>query len=71
DTQGLHWADLAPEEDDGEQRAVIAPQLVTLSMWNRSDVEPLRQGAGGLWLRKQDLRYAETLLGQDDCPWRN
>ena len=71
DTQGLHWADLAPEEDDGEKRAVIAPQLVTLSMWNRSDVEPLRQGAGGLWLRKQDLRYAETLLGQDDCPWRN
>lgn len=67
DTQGLHWQELAPEE--GETHAA-APQLVTLAMWSRAEVEALRQGTSGLWLRKQDLRYAEILLGQDDCPWR-
>ena len=72
DTQGLHWVDIQPDEDDAaaaEGNAVV--QLVTLSMWNKAKTEPLREGPNGLWLRKQDLRYAETLLGQDDCPWRS
>lgn len=71
DTQGLHWVDIQPDEDDAaaaEGRALA--QLVTLSMWSKAETEPLREGPNGLWLRKQDLRYAETLLGQDDCPWR-
>lgn len=71
DTQGLHWIDLDPEDDAANRREAAAPQLVTLSMWNRAEAEPLRQGTSGLWLRKQDLRYAETLLGQDDCPWKS
>ena len=66
DNQGLHWVDTQPDEDDA---AGAAAQLVTLSMWNKAEMEPLRQGANGLWLRKQDLRYAQALLGQDDCPW--
>ena len=46
-------------------------QLVTLAMWSKAETEPLRQGSNGLWLRKQDLRYAQALLGRDDCQWRN
>ncbi|RGE46786.1 hypothetical protein DZC30_03225 [Comamonas testosteroni] len=65
DTQGLQWQELSPESEE----QAPAPQLVTLSMWGKAEVEPLRQGTNGLWLRKQDLRYAQTLLGQDDCPW--
>lgn len=71
DTQGLHWLDLAPEDEDAGNSEAAAPQLVTTPMWGRAEVELMRQGAGGLWLRKQDLRYAEALLGQDDCPWKN
>lgn len=66
DAQGLHWLDDQPDED-----GTAATQLVTPAMWDKADVEPLRQGAKGLWLRKQDLRYVKTLLGQDDCPWKN
>ena len=64
DVRGLHWVDDQPDEESG---AVM--QLVTPSMWDKAEMEPLRQGAKGLWLRKQDLRYVKTLLGQDDCPW--
>jgi hypothetical protein len=44
---------------------------VVAQTWQRAAVEPLRQGMNGLWLRIQDLRYAEALLGQDDCPWKS
>ena len=64
DTQGLQWQELEPEEEQAP-----AAQLVTLSMWQKAKPEQLHQGMNGLWLRKQDLRYAQTLLGQDDCPW--
>ena len=39
-------------------------------MWNCVEVEKLRQGKQGLWLRKQDLRYVEALFAQDDWPWQ-
>lgn len=82
DAQGLHWQDLPlPDEAalQGEASAVHKPpsepaaarQLVVAQTWQRAAVEPLRQGMNGLWLRIQDLRYAEALLGQDDCPWKN
>ena len=67
DTQGLHWVDTQP--DEGAEPAANSAQLVTLAMWRKAAAEPLRVGANGLWLRKQDLRYAQALLGQDDCPW--
>lgn len=64
DVQGLHWVDSQPDEG-----TAAAAQLVTPSMWDKAEVEPLRQAANSLWLRKQDLRYVKTLLAQDDCPW--
>ena len=81
DAQGLHWQDLPlPDEAalQGEASAVHKPQSepaaarqrVVAQTWQRAAVEPLRQGMNGLWLRIQDLRYAEALLGQDDCPWK-
>ena len=76
DAQGLHWQDLpAPDADavDGGTPATESKprQLIVPQAWQRAAVEQLRQGMNGLWLRKQDLRYAETLLGQDDCPWKS
>lgn len=72
DTQGLHWVDTQPDEEDATASdGSGAAQLITLSMWDKAEVEPLRQGQNGLWLRKQDLRYAQTLQAQDDCPWRS
>ena len=68
DTQGLHWVDSQP--DEGAKPAANAEQLVTLAMWRKAAVEPLHQAGNGLWLRKQDLRYAQALGEQDDCPWR-
>ena len=72
DTHGLHWVDTQPDEEDATASdGSGAAQLITLSMWDKAEVEPLRQGQNGLWLRKQDLRYAQTLQAQDDCPWRS
>lgn len=65
DTQGLQWQELEPEEEG----QAAAPQLVTLSMWGKAEVEQLRQGLNGLWMRKQDLRHAQTLAGQEEYPW--
>ena len=77
DAQGLHWQD-EPLPADEEQTASEPGastgqpglrQLLVPQSWQRASVEPLRQGVNGLWLRKQDLRYAEALQGQDDAPW--
>jgi hypothetical protein len=81
DAQGLHWQDL-PLPDDERCRA--RPTRFTspvragsgASAGGGADLaaccrRALRQGMNGLWLRIQDLRYAEALLGQDDCPWKS
>lgn len=77
DAQGLHWQDeplLADEEQAATEPGASTGQpglrqLLVSQSWQRASVEPLRQGVNGLWLRKQDLRYAEALQGQDDAPW--
>lgn len=72
DAQGLHWQESQPQSA-GDEGAQVLPssQLVSMPMWGKAEVEQLLHGMNGLWLRKQDLRYAEALLAQDGCPWKN
>ncbi|MEQ6433896.1 hypothetical protein V8Z74_02405 [Comamonas sp. w2-DMI] len=69
DAQGLHWREAERPAQEGEVPQAPERQLIVAQMWNRAGVEKLRQGPQGLWLRKQDLSYAEALLVQDDWPW--
>lgn len=69
DAQGLHWREAERPVEDGETPQAPVRQLIVPQMWNRAEVEKLRQGPQGLWLRKQDLSHAEALLVQDDWPW--
>lgn len=69
DAQGLHWREAERPVEDGETPRAPVRQLIVPQMWNRAEVEKLRQGPQGLWLRKQDLSHAEALLVQDDWPW--
>ena len=75
DELGLHWVDSeqpASEREaghDGQVPEAPAPRTVVLEHWNEAQVEPLRAASNGLWLRKQDLRYAGLIWAQPDHPW--
>ncbi|GGH67367.1 hypothetical protein GCM10010975_37100 [Comamonas phosphati] len=70
DAQGLHWREAERPAQDAATPQAPARQLIVPRMWSRAEVEKLRQGPHGLWLRKQDLNHAEALLAQDDWPWK-
>lgn len=44
-------------------------QMIEMTEWARSSVQDLKQGAYGLWLRKQDMRYIDAIFHRDDWPW--
>ena len=70
DAQGLHWRETGQSGEGEAAPKEGKAQTITQQMWNCVEVEKLRQGKQGLWLRKQDLRYVEALFAQDDWPWQ-
>jgi hypothetical protein len=68
DGKGLQWR-------DGETKAAAgAPtgtrHVIDADLWRAAPIDRLVEGPHGLWLRKQDLRYADLILGRSDWPWQ-
>ena len=75
DGVGLNWYEGEPTANAGATGAPAgqkAPTLQTVawSQWIDAKVEVLYEGPEGLWMRKEDMRYAEGLLTRDDWPWK-
>ncbi|MBF6632365.1 MAG: hypothetical protein ITG01_14645 [Comamonas sp.] len=64
--QGILWMDSAEVVEEGE-----APKqhIIADINWEGAPLEMLKQSAGGLWIRKQDAVYADTIAVRDDWPW--
>lgn len=47
------------------------PHISTIvqTQWAKAAVQDLKQGPYGLWMRKQDMRYADAVRRRDDPPW--
>lgn len=77
DNQGIYWREDVPEpppaEDGQPQPPVQRPpiQIVDPQLWQRAEVEDLKQGPYGLWLRKQDMMFADAVRKHPDWPWGN
>lgn len=66
--RGLLWTDAQPAApNDGE----AWPQhgWVGDADWSQALRTPLVQVETGLWMRQQDIGYAQALRMQQDCPW--
>lgn len=77
DGVGLHWYEGEPTvdgaaADTGAASKAKGPELQTVSwsQWIDAKVEVLYEGPEGLWMRKEDMRYAENILARDDWPWK-
>ncbi|WP_312589968.1 hypothetical protein [Comamonas terrigena] len=77
DGVGLHWYEGEPTVDGAAADTGAAPkakgpelQTVSWSQWIDAKVEVLYEGPEGLWMRKEDMRYAENILARDDWPWK-
>lgn len=81
DGTGLHWyeGETLAEGDPSHAAAPKGagnkdkgPELQTVSwqQWVDAKVEILYEGPEGLWMRKEDVRYAENILMRDDWPWK-
>ena len=81
DGVGLHWYEGEPTADGAAAQAAAqggkpskakGPELQTVSwsQWIDAKVEMLYEGPEGLWMRKEDMRYAENILARDDWPWK-
>ncbi|VUZ25202.1 Uncharacterised protein, partial [uncultured Comamonas sp.] len=44
-------------------------QTIDPLLWQRAEVQDLKQGPYGLWLRKQDMLFAEAVRKHHDWPW--
>ncbi|MBQ0131299.1 MAG: hypothetical protein KBT18_03745 [Comamonas sp.] len=64
--QGVLWVDAQQPtvEGEGPKQHIIAD-----INWDSAPLELLKQSAGGLWVRKQDAVYADTIAVRDDWPW--
>ena len=77
DNQGIYWREdqHAPKADD--EAAAEAPtqrppiQTIDPLLWQRAEVQDLKQGPYGLWLRKQDMLFAEAVRKHHDWPWES
>lgn len=67
--QGVLWADVeVPAEQEGgalqSTQHIIAPMR-----WESAQLDVLKQSPAGLWMRKQDMVYADAIALRDDWPW--
>lgn len=69
DGKGLQWRE--GRKPAGEEAASTnAPRhTIDNAAWNAAKVERLNEGPQGLWLRKQDMRYADVITDRKDWPW--
>lgn len=44
-------------------------ETIVQTQWARAAVQDLKQGPYGLWMRKQDMRFADAIRRRDDPPW--
>lgn len=77
DNQGVYWREDVPEPPPAEEGQPAAPvqrppiQTVDPQLWQRAEVQDLKQGPYGLWLRKQDMMFADAIRKHSDWPWGN
>ena len=75
DNQGIYWREdmrePVPVEDGQPQVPVQRPPIQTVDsrLWQRAEVHDLKQGPYGLWLRKQDMMFADAIRKHPDWPW--
>lgn len=72
DGLGLHWYEGELPEGEAQTKETPTPKVQTIvwSQWIDAKVDNLYEGPEGLWMRKEDMRYAENLLMRDDWPWK-
>ncbi len=74
DNHGIYWREDEPPPStltEEQQASAQRPPLQTVDslLWQRAEVQDLKQGPYGLWLRKQDLLFAEAIRKHHDWPW--
>lgn len=67
--QGVQWADIeVPANEDGGPLQTVQ-HVIAPMRWERAQLDVLKQGPAGLWVRKQDAVYADAIALRDDWPW--
>lgn len=75
DNQGIYWREDVPHAASAEEGQPEAPaqrpltQTIDPTLWQRAEVQDLKQGPYGLWLRKEDMLFAEAIRKHRDWPW--
>lgn len=64
--QGLSWVDEGATLKEG---GLAKQKLIADVRWEEAQLDILKLSPGGLWLRKQDAVYAESIALRDDWPW--
>lgn len=67
----VQWYDAqVPQNTAAGTPATPSFQVIAALRWNEVHSEELLESTQGLWLRRQDLRYAQTIAARDDWPWK-
>lgn len=67
--QGIVWIDAADPQDEADASAGRKEHIVPDYRWEAASLEVLKSVGAGLWMRKQDVVYADAILLREDCPW--